>query len=97
MVLVDVEFPDQEEFRDIEDTREVHNYVQAIDYGLERIKTFPLSIRLIREIHSILMQGVRGEHMTPGEVRRSQNWIGRPGATLEKARYVPPPPNEMHE
>ncbi len=84
-------------FRDIEDTREVHNYVQAIDYGLERIKTFPLSIRLIREIHRILMQGVRGDHMTPGEVRRSQNWIGRPGATLEKARYVPPPPNEMHD
>jgi Fic family protein len=84
-------------FRDIEDTREVHNYVQAIDYGLERLETFPLSIRLIREIHKILMQGVRGEHMTPGEVRRSQNWIGRPGATLEKARYVPPPPKEMHD
>lgn len=84
-------------FQDVEDTHEVHNYVRAIDYGLERLKTFPLSIRLIREIHEILMQGVRGEHMTPGEVRRSQNWIGRPGATLEKARYVPPPPEEMHE
>ncbi len=84
-------------FRDIEDTREVHNYVQAIDYGLERLETFPLSIRLIREIHEILMQGVRGECMTPGKVRRSQNWIGRPGATLEKARYVPPPPKEMHD
>jgi Fic family protein len=84
-------------FRDIEDTREVHNYVQAIDYGLERLETFPLSIRLIREIHKILMQGVRGERMTPGEVRRSQNWIGRPGTTVEKARYVPPPPKEMHD
>lgn len=84
-------------FQDAEDTHEVHNYVRAIDYGLERLKTFPLSIRLIREIHEILMQGVRGEHMTSGEVRRSQNWIGRPGATLEKARYVPPPPEEMHE
>lgn len=84
-------------FQDVEDTHEVHNYVRAIDYGLERLKTFPLSIRLIREIHEILMQGVRGEPMTPGEVRRSQNWIGRPGATLEKARYVPPPPEEMHE
>ncbi len=83
-------------FRDIEDTREVHNYVRAIDYGLERLETFPLSVRLIREIQRILMQGVRGEHMTPGEVRRSQNWIGRPGATLEQARYVPPPVNEMH-
>lgn len=84
-------------FQDVEDTHEVHNYVRAIDYGLERLKTFPLSIRLIREIHEILMQGERGEPMTPGEVRRSQNWIGRPGATLEKARYVPPPPEEMHE
>lgn len=84
-------------FQDVEDTHEVHNYVRAIDYGLEHLKTFPLSIRLIREIHEILMQGERGEHMTPGEVRRSQNWIGRPGATLEKARYVPPPPEEMHE
>jgi Fic family protein len=84
-------------FRDIEDTREVHNYVQAIDYGLEWLETFPLSIRLIREIHEVLMQGVRGEHMNPGEVRRSQNWIGRPGAKLEKARYVPPPPKEMHD
>jgi Fic family protein len=84
-------------FRDKEDTREVHNYVRALDYGLERLETFPLSVRLILEIHEILMQGVRGERMTPGEVRRSQNWIGRPGATLEKARYVPPLPKEMHD
>lgn len=83
--------------RDTEDAREVHNYVQAVDYGLERLETFPLSIRLIREIHEILMQGVRGESMTPGEVRQSQNWIGRPGAALEKARYVPPPPKELHD
>jgi Fic family protein len=83
-------------FRDIEDPREVHNYVKAIDYGLERLETLPVSIRLIREIHRILMQDVRGEYMTPGELRRSQNWIGRPGATLDKARYVPPPPEEMH-
>jgi Fic family protein len=83
-------------FRDVNDTHEVHNYVHALDYGLERLKDLPLSIRLIREIHSILMQGVRGELMTPGEVRRSQNWIGRPGATLNDARYVPPPPDEMH-
>ena len=70
-------------FGDLEDRREVHNYVQALDYGLERLETLPLSIRLIREIHGILMQGVRGELMTPGEVRRSQNWIGRPGAILD--------------
>ncbi len=83
-------------FRNVDDTREVHNYVQALDYGLERLETLPLSVRLIREIHEILMQSVRGEVMTPGEVRRSQNWIGRPGATLDEARYVPPPPDEMH-
>ena len=84
-------------FGDLEDRREVHNYVQALDYGLERLETLPLSIRLIREIHGILMQGVRGELMTPGEVRRSQNWIGRPGAILDSARYVPPPVDEMHD
>ena len=52
-------------FGKLEDTREVHNYVQALDYGLERLETLPLSIRLIREIHGILLQGVRGELMTP--------------------------------
>lgn len=83
-------------FGDLSDAREVGNYVRSLDYGLERLETLPLSIRLIREIHSILMQGVRGRQMTPGEVRRSQNWIGRPGETLEKARFVPPPVEEMH-
>lgn len=58
------------------DVREVYNYVQALEYGLERLRTFPLSLRLIREIHEHLMTGVRGEHQTPGEFRRSQNWIG---------------------
>lgn len=84
-------------FRDAEDAREVQNYVQALDYGLERLQTLPLSIRLIREIHEVLMRGVRGEVMTPGELRRSQNWIGRPGAALDTARYVPPPVDEMRE
>lgn len=84
-------------FRDLEDTKEVHNYVQALAYGLERLESLPLSIRLIREIHGVLMRGVRGEMMTPGELRRSQNWIGRPGAILDDARYVPPPPDIMHD
>ncbi|HUV16662.1 MAG TPA: Fic family protein [Pelolinea sp.] len=84
-------------FEDLEDTREVHNYVQAIDYGLERLKSLPLSVRLIREIHRVLLKGVRGERLTPGELRRSQNWIGRPGASLEAARYVPPPAEEMRQ
>ena len=84
-------------FGDLEDAREVHNYVLALDYGLERLERLPLSMRLIREIHGIMLQGVRGGPMTPGEVRHSQNWIGRPGATHEQARYVPPPVNEMHQ
>ena len=80
---------------DLADAQEVQNYVRALDYGLERLAALPLSARLIREIHARLMEGVRGEYMTPGEFRRSQNWIGRPGATLETARYVPPPVPEM--
>jgi Fic family protein len=55
---------------DVPDVREVHNYVRAMDYGLERIKALPVSLRLIREIHAILMEGVRGDHLTPGEFRR---------------------------
>lgn len=82
-------------FGDVEDRQEVHNYVLALDYGLKRLETLPISVRLIREMHGILLKGVRGEAMTPGEVRRSQNWIGRPGATLEDARYVPPPYDDM--
>ena len=83
------------------DVQEVHNYVEALDYGLERLKTLPVSLRLIREIHARLMADVRGKHLTPTvqntvhEFRRSQNWIGPPGSTLENAPYVPPPVDEM--
>jgi Fic family protein len=79
------------------DVREVQNYVLAMEYGLNRLKDLPISIRLIREIHEILMQGVRGEHATPGELRRSQNWIGSPGCFPADAVYVPPPVEEMHQ
>lgn len=79
------------------DASEVYNYVQALEYGLERLQALPLSLRLIREIHARLMAGVRGEHQTPGEFRRSQNWIGPPGCTLNEASFVPPPVPEMHE
>ncbi len=82
-------------FEDPADVREVHNYVRALEYGLERCKTLPVSLRLIREINGILMEGVRGEHLTPGEFRRSQNWIGTAGSTIESATYVPPPVDEM--
>jgi Fic family protein len=79
-----------------EDVEEVSNYVAAMQHGLRRIQTgFPLSLRLIREIHAILLKGGRGANKTPGEFRRSQNWIGgtRPG----NASFVPPPPAEMME
>lgn len=77
------------------DVREVYNYVRAMEYGLERLKTLPISLRLIRELHARLMEGVRGEYLTPGEFRRSQNWIGPAGCTLADATYVPPPIDEM--
>lgn len=77
------------------DVREVFNYVQALEYGLARLKDLPVSLRLICEIHEQLMRGVRGEHSTPGEFRRSQNWIGPPGCLLDDATFVPPPIEEM--
>lgn len=79
------------------DVREVANYVKALEYGLDRQSELPLSLRLIREIHAKLMHGVRGEHLTPGEFRRSQNWIGPLNCTLMEATFVPPPPVEMNE
>lgn len=82
-------------FEEKGDVREVQNYVNALEYGLERMKDLPVSLRLIKEIHAKLMEGVRGEGLRPGEFRTRQNWIGPPGATLEDATYIPPPPEEM--
>lgn len=79
------------------DVREVQNYVRAVEYGLKRLGELPLSLRLIRELHAILMEGVRGEQATLGEFRRSQNWIGSPGCSLSEAAFVPPPVTEMQE
>ena len=79
------------------DVREVRNYVEALEYGLARLEELPLSLRLVREIHERLMRGVRGEHATPGEIRRSQNWIGPAGSTPTTAPYVPPPPDRLME
>ena len=81
--------------RSPEDLREVGNYVVALEYGIKRLKTLPLSLRLVRELHRKLMTGVRGHHATPGEFRRTQNWIGPPGVTLAQATYVPPPPDSL--
>ena len=77
------------------DLQEVGNYVTALEYGLERLHSLPLSLRLTRELHERLMRGVRGDSATPGEFRRSQNWTGSPGSTLADATYVPPPPSEL--
>ena len=80
-----------------DDVREVRNYVVALEYGIKRLRDLPLSLRLVRELHARLMKGVRGERATPGEFRRSQNWIGPPGSTPATAPYVPPPPEHMQE
>ena len=80
-----------------QDVAEVVNYIAAINYGLERLESLPVSLRLIREIHEQLMKNVRGAERNPGEFRRTQNWIGSQGCSLNSATYVPPPPNEMQE
>ena len=74
-----------------DDIKEVRNYIHALEFGVQRLETLPLSLRLIREIHAKLMEGVRGEKATPGEFRRSQNWIGPAGSTPTTAAFVPPP------
>ena len=78
-----------------DDLQEVQNYITALEYGLKRLEEFPLSLRLIKELHEHLMQGVRGSYATPGEFRRSQNWIGSPGCILNSAKFVPPPPEYL--
>lgn len=77
------------------DIQEVTNYLEAMKYGLERLDELPFASRLIRELHRILMTGVRGEHRQPGEFRKEQVFIGPEGASIREARYVPPPPDAM--
>jgi Fic family protein len=77
------------------DVDEVVNYVRAMKQGLARLDELPVSVRLIREIHAQLMEGVRGGRLQPGELRRSQNWIGPGGCTLATASFVPPPHEEV--
>lgn len=79
------------------DVSDVVNYVRAINYAIERLNDLPLCNRLIRETHMVLMNSVRGGDKTPGEFRRSQNWIGGAGSTLKNARYIPPNPQDMIE
>jgi Fic family protein len=83
--------------KDISDVKEVYNYVLALDYGLKRLQELPLSLRLLRELHKILFEGVRGGESRPGEFRQAQNWIEPEGCSLEEAVYVPPSVDEMNE
>lgn len=78
-----------------DDVEEVVNYVRAMNYGLERVSSLPISLRLIREIHGQLMMGVRGENRSPGDFRRTQNWIGSANATPQSASFVPPAVPDM--
>jgi len=89
------EMQESEAVPEVPDVKEVANYVRALDYGLKRCEELPVCLRLIRELHGILLEEVRGEKDRPGEFRQSQNWIGPRGCTLAEARYVPPPPAEM--
>lgn len=86
-----------EEDRARHDAREVMNYVRAMERGLKRLPELPLSLRLIRELHEMLLRGVRGARERPGHFRESQNWIGSAGAPITAARYVPPPVREMRQ
>lgn len=79
-----------------DDATEVTNYIVAMEHGLTRVRDgFPISVRLFREMHELLLQGARGEHRRPGELRKSPVWLG--GATLDDAVFVPPPPDEMRD
>jgi Fic family protein len=78
-----------------QDAGEVVNYVNAMNHGLESLERLPISVRLFKEIHEKLLADARGSHLTPGEIRTSQNWIGSSGCTLNEATFVPPPPLEV--
>lgn len=80
--------------KNIQDVEEVVSYIKALNHGLKRLEAFPMSIRLIKEIHHILLADTRGKEKTPGEFKRSQNWIGPSGSTLKNASFIPPPPAE---
>lgn len=77
------------------DVEEVLSYIDALEWGLRQLGELPLGVRLIRELHRRLLAGVRGRERMPGEFRRTQNWVGASGSTIENARFVPPPPADL--
>ena len=77
------------------DVADVINYIKATDYAINRLQELPLCNRLIRETHAVLMYGARGDEKSPGEFRTSQNWIGGEGVSLNRARFIPPHPDDM--
>ena len=81
--------------RSPEDLREVRNYVVALEHGIARLGKIPICVRLVRELHEKLMTGVRGQQAAPGQFRKTQNWIGKPGSTIQTASFIPPPPGEV--
>lgn len=85
----------QQDDRRKDDVGEVVNYVEAMNWGLEQLESFPLSLRLIRNIHAKLLQNTRGSQRNPGEFRKSQNWIGPAGCTLSTATFIPPTVPDM--
>lgn len=88
------EFESHIPVKNTQDVEEVVNYIKALNHGLKRLEKFPMSIRLIKEIHNVLLSQTRGMDRTPGEFKRSQNWIGPSGCTLKNASFIPPPPAE---
>lgn len=90
-------YEDGDAISNVNDVSDVVNYVKALNHGIERLDDLPMSIRLIREIHEILMEGVRGGERKPGEFKKTQNWIGPPGCILKDAIFIPPPPHETME
>ncbi len=93
--LVDVLQKDKKS-ENSKETEEIVNYIKAMKYAFMRLEDFPLCNRLIKEIHSVLLSGVRGNEKNPGEFRRSQNWIGQAGCNLKNAAFIPPAPEDMN-
>ena len=92
--LIDVLQKDRKN-KKVKDTEEIVNYIKATNYAFKRLNELPLCMRLIKETHAVLLSKVRGQEKLPGEFRKSQNWVGHAGSTLQNASFVPPAPDEM--